>query len=1717
MKPQPMKLSYRLILLIIVSFYLHLPGIASAKDNANYTDIQIKNMSVTEQSGRFDFELEGLQQEELFLENQRYDRFSISGESTTIRENFPELPTIVRFVLVPPRSGIEVVINDANVRTIKDTHPVLKQPVIRDGESKVDTGNDLMQDYAEFTESEELGSDGFWPPEAVSLGKPSILRGYRIVKLAINPVRYNPQTRETQIIESVDFELDFNSNRNRVNLVENPGRKRPSSQAARLVDQLVMNPPSRDEGEERGSIIYMIGDWDDVEEELEPLVEWRRRMGWTVEVVRVVQSNNNAAVKEAIQEAYDEWEIPPEHVVLCGDTDDRYTMAFWDTRAGTAWPYETDHKYVELEGDDILPDAAIGRLVFTTTNMLRGIVNKTIRYESEPYIGDEDEQGWQKRAAFTAADYQSGTSSIDVCRWTKDLVRRNGFQEVDELYWTPQNRQPNARQFIIDNINDGISFFIYRGWTFMSGFQFADVDALRNGRMLPFVMLATCNTGDYGEHISSTFYYSERFNYHSNGGAIGAVGAAGATHTAYNNLITASTFKGVFVDGLYTQGWALMNGKVDLFRNYADRGDIDHEENPGLEAWLAELYIFNLMGDPAVDLFTDTPAELEVVHPEVLRIGESVFEIEVSYEDGEPASEAMVCLYKPGEFQIAEKAGADGIVTFNLDPELTQDGEIQLTVTGHNLMTYMTELEPHIAENFIGAAAYELDDDEEGASVGNGDGTANPTERIELSIEIMNFGSERPGDGMTIELEPVSPHLEVIEGHAEFEAAPEPDNSVQATFLIEIAGGFLCEEDAVFSVVTTVGGESWTSSITIPVDGAQLEFAGLEWEGEVLEPGGFAELMLTIRNIGETGSEQLSATLVSLTQSVEVPEPNGVFPPLEPDEEATSEGVFQLSANPFFIGGNNANLALILEAENGFTDTSYFSMVVGEGEDGRPFGADGYGYLCFDDTDEGWFMKPEFNWIEIDTALDGNGTDTGLNDRDAQEDASVLVDLPFTFTYYGEEFDQVTICTNGWIALGDHDELNTGRNRRIPSGMVGSAMICPFWDDLVTTNPGGIFYHFDEEEHIFIVEWSGMRKLGPRVGNEPTETFQVILFDPEFHPSFTGDGDIVFQYLDVTDDASAYTVWDTPFATVGIGSPDQTSGIQYTYWGDLTPGAAALEDERAIKFTTLVDFITGHAHGVVRDARSAEPIEGATIVTTYGFSATTDEDGYYFIQDILVDSAITYEFTARKEFYNDLTIDSLVIVPEETLRVDFDMLHPEFTLELEGIDVHIEQENANDFFVPIRNTGNGPLDFTSKIEFRDVDDNRDDLWEIFLEFNVTETAVGIEGEDTLRIGNSNINGVAFIDSMFYVTGGGDEGDNLPAKWYRFTRNGDFIDSLDQPWIDRRGLRGITSDGASIWGGYDNSHVYKFNLEDLSVVDSFEVPTTIPSDVAIDPERGVLYTCGITSHIFAFDTSGTIIDSWDPFWDGNRIRKYGLAWYSDQPDSLKLLIFADFNGSEYLFGFNPLNEDVQLLADLTMNGNDRPTGIDVSSRWNSSVWTLITSVSNADGDRIIVHELDPNTTWLNYSPIEGTLAAGEDTTMHIRVEAGLRPVDRYWLVLEYRHNAYPGFQEIPIVMQISEQSGVILDAQVPDRFTLEQNWPNPFNSATTIRYSLEQGSRAKLSVFDIQGRLIDVIQDGYQDAGTHRVTFDASNLPNGVYICRLENEIRSASRKMLLLR
>jgi glycosidase/outer membrane lipoprotein-sorting protein len=103
--------------------------------------------------------------------------------------------------------------------------------------------------------------------------------------------------------------------------------------------------------------------------------------------------------------------------------------------------------------------------------------------------------------------------------------------------------------------------------------------------------------------------------------------------------------------------------------------------------------------------------------------------------------------------------------------------------------------------------------------------------------------------------------------------------------------------------------------------------------------------------------------------------------------------------------------------------------------------------------------------------------------------------------------------------------------------------------------------------------------------------------------------------------------------------------------------------------------------------------------------------------------------------------------------------------------------------------------------------------------------------------------------------------------------------------------------------------------------------------------------------------------------------------------------------------------------------------------------------------------------------------------------------------------------VPPIVSVKDGMGEF----IPRKFKLYQNYPNPFNPSTFIEFDIPERAKVRLAVHDVLGREIKVLIDGELEPGRHRVKFDSSSLPTGVYFYRLSCNGFSEMRKMVLIK
>jgi len=176
-------------------------------------------------------------------------------------------------------------------------------------------------------------------------------------------------------------------------------------------------------------------------------------------------------------------------------------------------------------------------------------------------------------------------------------------------------------------------------------------------------------------------------------------------------------YYGIFSDGLETAGAALVRGKLNLYLSYPD--------NPNNYVNIFTHWN-NLMGDPALRMWTDIPKTFTVSHENGVAAGTNFIDVTVMDYFSMPVKEAYVTILK-GDDVIFESAFTDANGHVSLPISTTSTGDVDITVVKRNYIPYQGQFQ--IIDQAVNVNAieggYTIDDDSEGSSIGNANGIVN--------------------------------------------------------------------------------------------------------------------------------------------------------------------------------------------------------------------------------------------------------------------------------------------------------------------------------------------------------------------------------------------------------------------------------------------------------------------------------------------------------------------------------------------------------------------------------------------------------------------------------------------------------------------------------------------------------------------------------------------------------------------------------------------------------------------------------------------------------------------------------------------------------------------------------------------------------------------------------------------------------------------------------
>ena len=1609
-------------------FFISLP-VSAAGVSPIKADSHVQVVSEGVEAVSLGFDLSDFESQVMDQEGESCEFLFFPGEGLTYEYGKPILPAISRFVVVPPRAGLELDVEASEPRTIRLNNP----PLLCADEEITQTVNLDMS-----------GDSNLFPRQFAEMSEPTVIRGVRLVKVTTYPLQYDSSTNTYLYREHINAEVRF-TNDEPVNPATHPIRRNRSQNFLKYIASLAINGDNigRDDPEQEPEHNghYLIATHQSCLEFAAPFIEWRRKAGYKVDILRLSAGDalNTASVKRGIQDIYDDYldegEDPFEYLLLIGDRSHYYwgPAPGWqlaaETGEGSGTPH-ADYKYACLEGNDNHPDVALSRWPSGSRDMMELAVGRTLLYEMEP---DMEDDSWFTRGLVYSQHWGNNAQSAwDITihtnvRWGEEVLQYLGYDDITFYEDYDWDRDANRiGPVIVRAMNEGTNVLIGRAENYHFVRQGAgdferDIDENT-------VFSINITASGHGEWASEMMFRSGAGN-RLKGYVATTMGWSTPPTTAMSACWLEMT-RGVMLNDL-PFGWGFSMGVTALELSLANY------QWSGRQVYLVAKSEFNIFGDPGLQPWVGVPRIVAADFPEWITESTRLIEVYVfdpETEDSIPG--AQVTLYSPGnmpDFDDADYADYDDMVTLTVktdidgmarfvideDIEFNHASPLYVTVTGRDIRPFMEEIAVEQSGMAIELSSFLFVEED-----GNEDEEINPGEVFSLSLTAVNLHDEDEVVDVTAVVSSLSPWVTVEENEVAFgdiEAEGEEDG--EEGVIIHISPS--CPDGSSRPITRPIikvdffsGEQSWSSVIKLDPVAPNLEVNRIIGGNVIPTDVDEYELDVELSNIGGLAATDVTTVLHVLGIEATVLREFADYPDMDPGEEGRIDG------NPYSVGGNRiivpgtmASMMIVVQANVGFVDTAFFDIQISQPGDDGPVGPDDYGYICFDDTDQDWDIAPEYEWLEIsleERDRDFNGEECDFDGRAPHDiGESQVVDLGFTTQFYGHEYTQITICTNGFISMGDQGRVTNLQNWPMDRAMGGGlGMIAPLWDWLRFTDDSQVYYFYDMDENRFIVEWY---KLRHKNGGNSDLTFQVIIYDMDVWVTETGDPNILIQYKTVSNVAGE-NIQDKriPYASVGISSPTGTTGLNYSFGNEYPDQAAPLAARRALLFATSPKYRSGILYGWILDYETEEPIVDAIVSTEHGLAARTDEEGYYRIPNALAE--IEFDITARKPGYNDstLTIPDTLLLENDSLEVSFNLLHPEFVPSVWSLRADLDPDLATDLEFSLTNEGNGPLDWTL---LRRLPDNADfDPWEHRLAYHSGDS-----------LNDDRLMGVVYVDDHFYVSGankmGQEDGDNLI---YKLTREGALVDTFVQAGgLSRYGMSDLAWDEDSLLWGPDGQNVIGFTLDGDSVT-SFEGEYNPNTAVTWDSDLGVLWVCGrSTARIYAYDT------------EGNEIRNvqnrgfsiYGLAYWPEDPDGYKLYILHKVGAEQQtVHKMNTLTGDTMQVAILVPQEGGKPQGAFITNKFDVYSWVFVcvTGASNDQGgDRVDVWQLDARRDWFQpyfageerEPAVDGRIETDEtmDFILHLTSE-GLPPVP-YRGFLEFHHNAVGTPNRIDVLLNI----------------------------------------------------------------------------------------------------
>ena len=829
----------------------------------------------------------------------------------------PALPYKMVSLLLPAgHKAVSVEISYSNEVVMPGTYTLSpKQPAhpVSDSEQYPFSINEAL--YA---------SDLIYPAKANGELTTSYYSGYAIANCAVTPLRYNPFSKVVSYYSDITVTITTVPDEKAAQALS---LLRSDKRVKATVNNMVQNhaminayPAKASKDDTYQNLIICPQNYADAFQELVSLY-LKRGLKTQIATLEDIYSNmegqdNQEKIRNYIIQEYTEKDIT--FALLGGDVElfpyrgfycsvqsssvyEDYnipTDLYYSALDGT-WDDNNNSVWGEIGEDDLLPEVSVARYSFSNAADLENLIHKTVEYQDNPVLGElknpllagedlyNDPQTW-------GADYLD----LIIGHHEDNGYTTDGIPETDVITTMYDRDDPWSANELMAEINQGHSFIHHVGHSNsnyamrmyngdITDANFYNVNGVDHNYTLVYTHGCICGAFDDDDCIAERMVDIANFV------------VAGAYNSRYGWFNEGQTegpsahLHREFVDALYNDkqnriGEAHLISRTETSPWVNAPGQ--HEE--GALRWC--FYDCNILGDPALAVWTDEPVTIAATYPTAIVIGETSIVVDLTVNG--QAEEGYTCAIVADDMIYgAAETNADGTATINLDVLFIEPGEATLFVSGYNCIPqeYVISIVPG-GECYVVLAETLLNDE-------NGNGEPEVGEDLSITATLKNVG-QQVAENVMASFTSADEFIIITDNQESYGSiGAEAQTTVENAFAFSVAENAPDQHIVHSEIAVTSGENNWIYDYNMTINAPSLISNGIvvdDADGNQngrLDPGETVTLLYTIENSGHADCVAGNVTLSSFSNILSIVSGNAVFNAMAPN--ATEVCAFTVSVS----------------------------------------------------------------------------------------------------------------------------------------------------------------------------------------------------------------------------------------------------------------------------------------------------------------------------------------------------------------------------------------------------------------------------------------------------------------------------------------------------------------------------------------------------------------------------------------------------------------------------------------------------------------------------------------------------------------------------------------------------------------------------------------------------------------------------------------------------